>query len=321
MSHPHSSSHAGAAVIDVNPPGAEHGQHHGHTIVPLRVLVLTLVSLLFLTLATVGAAQLEKFISHTFAVEIPQWVNITVALSIAAVKTTIVAMFFMQLRYDSAVNSLVLFFTIITVTLFLGFTMLDLGTRGTIYPFKGMSTVVGGTGGFVRRSPFLQDDGTHLRTVPDGTSLAADVRANQLEILHNALVAGDALPTRLADWNAHMLHEIEQLRRQQLPLPAFLEAHEKFLAERVKALRAANKPLPAPIAAFAAMVEEEHNSIPDAAERSSAQRSRVRTGLSPAFAPAGHGGAGAHDAQPGHTPASTPVPDHKPEPAKDKPAH
>ncbi|MGH7130779.1 MAG: hypothetical protein ACREJO_02405 [Phycisphaerales bacterium] len=316
MSHPHSSSHAGAAVIDVNPPGAEHGQHHGHTIVPMRLLVLTLATLLFFTLATVGAAQFEKYIAHTFAVEIPQWVNVMVALSIAAVKTAIVALIFMQLRYDSPVNSLVLFFTIITVALFLGFTMLDLGNRGTIYAYKAQYHDVGGTGDFRRKSQFLQPateadpKGTYWRQVPVGVSQCEDVRNEFIEVLQNTLVSGGELTHNLSDYHNHLLHDMEELRHEEKPLPEYLTKYIAFLDGRVKALREANKPLPAPIAAYAAIVEEEHKMIPDAAERSNAEQSRVRTGLSPVFAPAGHS-----------TPAPGHAPEHKTEPAKEKPAH
>ena len=330
MSHPHSSSHSGAAVIDINPPGAEHGQHHGHTIVPMRLLVLTLAALLFFTLATVGAAQLEKYIAHTFAVEIPQCVNVMVALSIAAVKTAIVALIFMQLRYDSPVNSLVLFFTIITVALFLGFTMLDLSNRGTIYAFKAQNRDVGGSGNFQRKSQFIQpntDPPTYWRTVPAGVSQCDDVRNEFIEVLQNTLISGGDLSEKtrttrnLADFHNHLLHDMEELRHQEKPLPEYLTKYIAFLDGRVKALRQANKPLPAPIAAYAAIIEEEHRSIPDAAERSNAEQSRIRTGLSPAFAPAGHGESGGHGAAPGHAPASAPVHENMPEPAKEKPAH
>lgn len=306
--HP-AQSHAGAAVVDINPPGAEHGQHHGHTIVPMRVLVLTLATLLFFTLATVGAAQLEKYISHTFAVEIPQWVNVVVALSIAAVKTAIVAMFFMQLRYDSPVNSLVLFFTIVTVSLFLGFTMIDLGNRSTIYPYKGQYVVAGGSGNVTRVSPYIQDEktGSRDRAVPAGTSVPDDVRKENLQRLQATIASGGQLTQGLTDFHNHMIEELEELTAEEQPVPAYITEYAKFLDEQIKLIIAANKPLPPILSAYADMLKKEHNSIPPAGMRSSPNRSRVRSGFSPDMAPPG-AGHGAHDGA--HA-----------EPAKDKPAH
>ena len=108
--------------------------------------MLVLLALMFFTLLTVGASIAEQFFATTFNVEIPAWVNVIVALSIAAVKTTLVVMFFMQLRYDSPINTMIFIFTLLTVAFFLGFTMMDLGNRSTIDRFKGVYIVDGGTG-------------------------------------------------------------------------------------------------------------------------------------------------------------------------------
>ena len=79
-----------------------------------------LAALLFFTLATSGAAWAETTIAAYFHVEIPQWINAAVALSIAVIKTTIVVMFFMQLKYDNPMNTVIFVFTILTVFSFLG---------------------------------------------------------------------------------------------------------------------------------------------------------------------------------------------------------
>lgn len=124
-----------------------HGhQDHGHTIVSLATLRLVLAALLFFTLATVGTAWLEVWIAHVFNIEIPQWINVTVALSIAVVKTVLVCLIFMQLKYDNPMNTLILVFTILTVGFFLGFTALDLGKRSTVDRRKGQYVMEGGTG-------------------------------------------------------------------------------------------------------------------------------------------------------------------------------
>ncbi len=137
--HPHAPAHA--EHFDA------HGhKDHGHVIVSVATLRTVLLLLLFFTLLTVGAAKAEVFISQTFNVEIPQAINVFVALSIAAVKTVIVVMFFMQLKYDNPLNTMIMVFTFLTVGFFMGFTVLDLGNRGTLDPFKQQYIIPGGTG-------------------------------------------------------------------------------------------------------------------------------------------------------------------------------
>lgn len=124
-----------------------HGhKDHGHVIVSAATLRLVLGSLLFLTLLTVGAAKGEQWVAEVFHVTIPQWINVFVALSIAVVKTLLVVTFFMQLKYDNPLNTMIFVFTILTVAFFLGFTALDLGNRGTIDRTKAQYLRPGGTG-------------------------------------------------------------------------------------------------------------------------------------------------------------------------------
>lgn len=143
MANPSHAHHA--AERDIVPPGAAYAaSHHGHTIVPLRILVGVLAALMVFTLLTVFAAKAEEWFAGTFNVVIPQWINVFVALSIATVKSVLVFAYFMQLRYDNPTNTVVLFFTLIVLTFFLGFTMLDLGNRGILYEYKGRHITDGG---------------------------------------------------------------------------------------------------------------------------------------------------------------------------------
>ncbi len=123
-----------------------YGEHHGHIIVSPGTLLAVFSALLFFTLLTVGLAQAEKLISHTFDFVIPQWVNVMVAMSIASVKTMLVVLYFMQLKYDNPINGMVFIFTLLTVAFFLGFTIIDLGNRGSLYAYKAQYIVPGGTG-------------------------------------------------------------------------------------------------------------------------------------------------------------------------------
>ncbi len=130
-------------------PHSEYGAHghegHGHVIVPIMTLRLVLGALLFFTLLTVGLAKAEGLVGEMLHVEIPQAINVFVAISIAAVKTAIVVLFFMQLKYDNPLNGMIFIFTLITAAFFLGFTALDLGNRRTIDQFKGHYISPGGT--------------------------------------------------------------------------------------------------------------------------------------------------------------------------------
>jgi caa(3)-type oxidase subunit IV len=148
--HPSVAAPQNGTELDVYPAGAaDSHHHHGHTIVPPSTLLAVLMALLALTVLTWGASQVETFVATMFNVVLPDWVNVFVALSIAVIKTTLVVMFFMQLRYDNPLNTMVFLFTMVTVLFFLGFTMIDLGTRGTVDRFKAAYVVDGGTGGIV----------------------------------------------------------------------------------------------------------------------------------------------------------------------------
>lgn len=124
-----------------------HGhKDHGHVIVPLITLRMILGALLFFTLLTVGAAIAEQWLASVFQITIPQWINVFVALSIAVVKTCLVVMFFMQLKYDNPMNTAIFVFTVLTAACFLGFTTLDLGNRSTIDRIKAKYVIDGGSG-------------------------------------------------------------------------------------------------------------------------------------------------------------------------------
>jgi len=120
--------------------------HHGHVIIRPRTLVAVLTALLFLTFLTVGASRAEVWIAETFNIPIPHLMNVIIALSIAVVKCTLVALFFMQLKYDNPLNALVFLFCLFALALFLFFSMTDLGTRGFVYAFKDGEKQKGGMG-------------------------------------------------------------------------------------------------------------------------------------------------------------------------------
>lgn len=157
--------------------------HHGHYIVKWQLQLGILAALLFFTALTVGVAQTEVFIMDAWDIEIPRWVNIVGAMTIATVKAILVCAFFMQLRYDKALNTYALLFSLLGVGLFLTFTMIDLGGRGFNQAFKQNPVVAGGTGVGLGQS--RSDDVMGTTVSPDvntaGVSLAQFVHESGIE--------------------------------------------------------------------------------------------------------------------------------------------
>lgn len=88
-------------------------QIHSHVSSPAQLIAVFTV-LLSLTALTVSAStwQVGRF-------------DVWIALGIAGVKATLVAAYFMHLRYDKPINALMLIFSLGVVVLFLGVTLAD----------------------------------------------------------------------------------------------------------------------------------------------------------------------------------------------------
>jgi len=97
---------------------ASHSSHH---IVPLKVYLLVGAALFVLTAVTVLVSfiQLGGF-------------NAVVAVGVASIKATLVALFFMHLLYDKKIFLIVFLIAILFLTIFIGFTMFDVLRRGDI---------------------------------------------------------------------------------------------------------------------------------------------------------------------------------------------
>lgn len=108
MSHSHMPGHAS---------GKSH-QHDGHPLVghlvPLWILFATGGALIVLTIITVAA----------HSVDLGEF-NIVFALVIAAIKATLVGLYFMHLRWDRPFNQLVFVGSIVFVLLLMIFCMMD----------------------------------------------------------------------------------------------------------------------------------------------------------------------------------------------------
>lgn len=92
--------------------GHDH-EHHVHA-VPVWLLSAVLGILLFLTVVTVAVTLVDL-----------GKLNIFVALGIAVVKSALVVLYFMHLRWDSPFNSVVLVSALVFIAVFLSFAMVD----------------------------------------------------------------------------------------------------------------------------------------------------------------------------------------------------
>lgn len=102
----------------------EHGGgDHGHHVVPMKIYIGVFATLLFLTVVTVGVAQVDLGPA-----------NMLVAMVVATIKASLVCMFFMQLKYDERLNTIIFVFGLIFVALFFLFTTLDVFSRGFLDP-------------------------------------------------------------------------------------------------------------------------------------------------------------------------------------------
>jgi cytochrome c oxidase subunit 4 len=92
----------------------ETGGHGVGHIVPVKVLAATGFALLVLTAVTVWVASIDL-----------GNINIWVAMSVAALKGSLVVLFFMHLRYDRPFNAIVLVAALAFVALFISFALTD----------------------------------------------------------------------------------------------------------------------------------------------------------------------------------------------------
>lgn len=292
--------HNGGEIADsIIPAGAKDSHHpgqHGHTIVPLRLLIGVLVILLVFTVLTVSAANAEEWFSRTFDVEIPGWVNAVVALSIACVKSIIVAMYFMQLRYDhNPMNALVAVFTIMVATFFLGFIAIDLGNRGMIYQIKAEAITPGGVGGFSRGK------GDNLEQIPAGTPIAVYARQKADKTIEEKLNKGEKIENhayKIRLYNYY--HELLATPNLDAPKKELMEKMAKYMENDEEEYKE--------IAAYLAE-HTPHHAKHVTVEGNTANVSRTHSGVTLSEFGGGEGGE--------HGEGHAPTPAHEKEPSKD----
>jgi cytochrome c oxidase subunit IV len=96
--------------------------NHSLHISPMSTYYTVYGLLLVLTVATVGVSYAG----------LPSGPSLFVAMAVASVKATVVALWFMHLKYDTSFNRMVFASAILFMAVFFGFTLTDLGSRGSV---------------------------------------------------------------------------------------------------------------------------------------------------------------------------------------------
>ncbi len=146
MSHSIDDVHIPNPDFDPTDPHATGQGHHGHHIISAPTLMIVLLLLLFFTALTVGLSRGEVWVQDTFDIILPNWLNIIIAMSISVIKATLVGAYFMGLRFDKALNSIIMLVCLAAVVCFLFFTAIDLGNRDSVSAVRATVPTPGGTG-------------------------------------------------------------------------------------------------------------------------------------------------------------------------------
>ncbi len=132
-------------------------------ILPLRVYLMVGSALLALTFVTVYVSTFD----------FGEW-NLIVAMIIAAVKATLVVLFFMHLFYDSKVYFSIFLGSLLFLAIFITFTLFDTQTRGAVNPIQespieSKATIYQPGGSALKGG---HEEGKEAGTKPDSTSHA-----------------------------------------------------------------------------------------------------------------------------------------------------
>ena len=94
-----------------------------HFVVPTKYYIGTFIALLILTVITVAVSRVDLGV-----------MNEPIAMIIAFIKMMFVLLFFMGLRWDKPMSSILMVSSIFCIAMFLYFTFADIAYRGDIFP-------------------------------------------------------------------------------------------------------------------------------------------------------------------------------------------
>jgi cytochrome c oxidase subunit 4 len=141
-------SHAHAAASGTRKPH----------VLPLRTYLLVWGALLVLTFITVRVSYFN----------FGTW-NLIVAMAVATVKASLVALFFMHLKYDEKFNGVILLGSLAFLGIFFVLTLADTLHRGAIDPIKAREILP-----VPARPEFMKEHGVVLQGLADSTGATAD---------------------------------------------------------------------------------------------------------------------------------------------------
>ncbi|MDA1353474.1 MAG: cytochrome C oxidase subunit IV family protein [bacterium] len=101
-------------------------QNHSHHVIPVAVYAKTFIALLVLTALTVLASRVDLGILNT-----------PLALGIALVKMSVVALFFMGLKWDKGISTILFVGAGVAIFIFMLLTFADFSFRGDISAEEG----------------------------------------------------------------------------------------------------------------------------------------------------------------------------------------
>ncbi|APR79663.1 Cytochrome c oxidase polypeptide IV [Minicystis rosea] len=105
--------------MDAHAHGHGNGKDHVPHILPFSTYLATLVALLVLTAITVGVSYIDFGAA-----------NVWIALLVATIKASVVALIFMHLFFDHKFHSIILVMGLLFLGVFVTFVMFDTETRG-----------------------------------------------------------------------------------------------------------------------------------------------------------------------------------------------
>lgn len=120
--------------------------HSAHVhVTPFWPMFWVFAILIALTLLTVWSSNIHGFWIGNTEIVLSGTIHILIAMTIAVIKATLVAMYFMHLKYDQPMNTVVVGATIFAVTMFIGLTLADSATRNSVDPLEHTQVMHGGT--------------------------------------------------------------------------------------------------------------------------------------------------------------------------------
>ncbi len=137
-----------ASLYDTVDPHETLSRDEAHSaqvhVTPFGTMLWVFVILLALTALTVWSSNVHGFWIGNTEIVMGGTVHILIAMSIAVIKATLVAMFFMHLKYDQPMNTVIAAATVFAVIMFIGLTLADSATRGVMDPMEHKVVVPGG---------------------------------------------------------------------------------------------------------------------------------------------------------------------------------